>query len=351
MKEMRTTYRTASLCTAAALVLAAVLSGCRKELCYDHNLHGAYIRVLLVPHWERVWERGADGISWEDNWPGTFGTGYSGMLPEVPEGIRVVAFQNDVPGNQQNLPPEGDFISLNEGESSILLYNNDTEYIVFDGLDGTATATATTRTKTRATYSATHPDETTIGMPDMLYGSYIDSYTAERTIETVELHDTLRPLTYTYYIRFEITNGLERVAAARGTLAGMAAKVYLMDGHTDEETAGILFDGTVEDWGAEARVLSFGVPGWPGIGYRSGEEQEVERQYGLNLELELTSGTVVTGNFDEEATLQIAGQPRGGVIVIRDIDVDDLVTIKESGGFDVDVDDWKEGDTIELPDL
>lgn len=54
---------------------------------------------------------------------------------------------------------------MTEGRHSILFYNNNTEYIVFNDLTSSATSTATTRTRTRAGFSELHKDERTVGHP------------------------------------------------------------------------------------------------------------------------------------------------------------------------------------------
>lgn len=71
-----------------------------------------------------------------------------------------------------------------------------------------------------------------MNQPDMLYGAYMEEYTAEKTLVPTELPVTLRPLVYTYMIRYEFESGQQYVALARGALAGMAETVYLNDGHT-----------------------------------------------------------------------------------------------------------------------
>ena len=37
--------------------VSLLLCGCRKELCYDHDMHGLNVRVVVQPEWECVWER------------------------------------------------------------------------------------------------------------------------------------------------------------------------------------------------------------------------------------------------------------------------------------------------------
>lgn len=111
---------------------------------------------------------------------------------------------------------------MRPGEHSLLLYNNDTEYIVFDDMNSFASAKATTRTRTRASYAGNpymeNTVENTVNAPDMLYGNYMENYTAERKIEADELPVTMHPLVFTYLVRYEFSHGLEYVALARGAL-------------------------------------------------------------------------------------------------------------------------------------
>ena len=179
--------------------------------------------------------------------------------------------------------------------------------------------------------------------PDMLYGCYMEEHFAERTLEAVELPVVMRPLTYTYLIRYEFRKGVKYVALARGALAGMAESVYLKDGHTGPDAATVMFDCTVEDFGAEAQVQSFGVPDYPGDHYVRGGEDE--RRYSLNLEVRMRNGKFKTFEFD--VTGQVKGQPRGGVIVVKGLEISDEEGGGVGGGFDVDVDGW--GDYVDIP--
>ena len=94
-----------------------------------------------------------------------------------------------------------------EGTHELLFYNNDTEYIVFDGVAASESATATTRGVTRSSFHELHAGERTVNQPDMLYGAYMEEYTAEKTLAPTELPVTLRPLVYTYMIRYEFADG------------------------------------------------------------------------------------------------------------------------------------------------
>lgn len=151
----------------------------------------------------------------------------------------------------------------------------------------------------------------------------------------------MKPLVYRYLIRYHFEGGAEYVSLARGALAGMAGNVFLTDGHTGPEPVTILFDAETTMWGAEAVVNSFGVPNFPNPDYTRAEF------FGLNLEIRLRNGVMVSYDFD--ITDQITRQPRGGVIDVYGIIVpEDLANDEDKGAFGVAVDDWGEYQDITL---
>ncbi|WP_418420325.1 DUF5119 domain-containing protein [Alistipes indistinctus] len=336
--------------TAAGLVLAglAILSaGCRKELCYDHDEHAFSVKVNLAAAWEREWERDL-GMGWKNVWEGKGWNEwipYDNLRPGVPTGIRAVVYEENGGHDVRNLASGGGRLYMNEGRYSILFYNNDTEYIVFDGQTSSATMTATTRTRTRAGFNELHEEERTVNQPDMLYGAYIAEYEAKPTSEPDELPATMHPLTYTYVLRYEFSHGAQYIALARGALAGMAESVYLQDGHTGSNTATILFDEdacSLTDFGVQARIRSFGAPDYPGSGYgRTG------KRYSMSLQVILKNGK--DKNFTFDVTDQVTSQPRGGVIVVPDLVITDEEGESGGSGFDVNVGDWGDTEDIVLP--
>ena len=147
-------------------------------------------------------------------------------------------------------------------------------------------------------------------------------------------------------MRYEVVQGREYIAQARGALAGMAEHVSLTDGHTGDKAATVLFDCELTPYGAEAKVMSFGVPGFPDRYYdRSGFRAPGDgHRYALNLEMKLTSGQSYTLDFD--ITEQVDRQPRGGVITVSGIRLNGGEASGD-GAFDVNVSDW--GDYEEIP--
>lgn len=325
----------------SALVVSS-LSGCRKDLCFNHDEHSLSVKIDVAADWELEWERTYD-FDWQELWDEEWGHAYDDLRPEAAKGIRAVIYHANGSFSESNLPQAGGRLPMPEGTHDVLLYNNDTEYIVFDRLSTAATATATTRGVTRSSLGELHAGERTVNQPDQLYGCYDEEYTAQRTLQPVPYPVVMHPLTYTYYIRYKFDKGLKYVALARGALAGMAESVYLSDGHTGDQAATVLFDCVLTDWGVETQMQSFGVPNYPGDHYTRADGSSAH--YLLNLEVRLQNGKILSYEFD--VTDQVNGQPRGGVISVDGIVVSDEDGTEGSGGFDVDVDGW--GDQIDIP--
>ncbi len=314
-----------------------LLTGCRKDLCYNHGEHALKVRVDVDADYEQVWERPYD-YDWSGNWlPDRFGREHHELCPEKPDGVRVGIYHEDGSYREDNLEAKGGILPLNTGNHSLLFYNNDTEYIVFDALESSATAIVTTRTRTRATYNEVHDGEQTVNPPDMLYGEYVDSFDAVESIEPHELPVMLRPLVYTYLVRYEFDAGLNYVGIARGALSGMAGTAYLKDGRTGDDEVTLLYDCTVENFGVEAVVTSFGVPGYKDESY---VQVGTQRNHCLNLEVRLKNGKIMDFSFDISG--QMLGQPRGGVITVGGITISDEDGAGGDSGFDVTVEGWGE---------
>ena len=330
-----------------AVVWVMLLSGCRKELCYDHEHHTERVEYMLALSYDIEWEYNLEShIEWEQYWNEDFGITYDSIRPQKPEGVRVHIYNEDDQSEiVRNIDEEGATIHFTEeGHYAVLLHNNDTEYIVYEGMNSFASAYATTRGVTRSTYlgntfmgSKGESDETTVNPPDMLFGAYLDSIWVEKSTEVDTLSVTLHPLVFTYLVRYEIAEGAEYVALARGALAGMAKGVNLGNGRTSAEEATVLYDATVTDFGAQALVKSFGVPDYPNPNYSRNPHQ-----YGLNLEVRLKDGSFQ--QFDFDITEQVEKQPHGGVIVVNGIKIEPPVG---EGGFDIGVEGW--GNVIDIP--
>lgn len=333
-------------------ILTMSVSCQHKELCFDHDIHAPKTDVRIITDYENEWELPCEGgPDWKNyaTWTQDFAMSYDDLRPADPTGLRVQIYNDDGSNNVLNVAPEGDIIRMRPGEHSILFYNNGTQSIVFDGMNAFSTAKATTRTRANSSYKGnsliTKAPENPVNEPDMLYGNYLDHYLAERTVEVEELPVTMHPLVFTYLVRYEFSHGLEYVASARGALAGMSSGVWLHSGRTLADEATILYSCTLQDFGAQALVQSFGIPDYPNENYVTKAD---ERKYFLQLEVILKNGKELEP-FEFDVTDQVANQPQGGVIIVDGIEVSDKDGLEGGSGFDVDIDGWEDFNVIELP--
>lgn len=326
----------------AACVAAVTLSGCRKDLCYNH-----YREARIATDWECVWERDY-GCGWSSGWSAEgFGMDYAALAPCRASGLSMFDYDAAGRATQNFFSPDGGSVVLTEGSHSFLFYNNDTEYIVFNDMATFPSASASTTTRTRASFVNPHAGERTVNAPDVLYGAFLEEVPPVELHQSVELAATLRPLVYTYLVCYEFEKGAEHLALARGALSGMAESVYLRDGRTSDRTATVLYDCSLASWGAQAEVRSFGAPDFPDDYYGPHADGEPSpRTYTLNLEVKLRNGKTKT--FERDVTEQLRNQPRGGVIVVDGLTISEE-EIGSDSGFDVTVDDWGEYQDISLP--
>lgn len=347
---MRNLFRNAFKALVALGAVASLSSCEHKELCFDHRDHAHKYAIRIIADYRYDWEECYGGPDWENNWPDHY-TPYDSIRPTKPTGLRVINYNHtynaDGSTNIHNLMADGGEVSLYPGYNDILLYNNDTEYIVFSKSDNGASTRATTRTRTRSTYVGSeyaNAGEETMTPPDMLYANYIEGYFSEKLAEPEEIYVTLQPLVFTYVVRYEFAEGLEHVAMARGALSGMARSVLMNSGETSVEAATLLYDCEVQqDDCVKTMVKSFGVPAYPNANYPT----RTEPKHALNLEVLLKNGNFITMDFD--VTDQVQSQPHGGVIVVKGIVVKRDDGTQGEGAFDVDVTDWGETEDITLP--
>ncbi|MDE5869137.1 MAG: DUF5119 domain-containing protein [Muribaculaceae bacterium] len=328
------------------LFLLTLMTACeRTELCYDH-----FPTLNLDLGWEQEWERDY-GMNHAGAWDAELhGFRYEDMRPERPEWVNMVINMPDGTTSEKYLSADGSKVDVPFGEGqSYLLYNGDTEYIMlYDMASLTeARATATSRSRPGLSYiSERHPGDRSTNSPDVLFACYIKEAPSLGIHEHVSLGVNMQPLVYTYIIRYEFDYGLEHVALARGALGGMAESVYLRDGRTSDKTSVILYDCDVKSYGCEAHIRSFGAPGFPDKYYGRAESEVPDLPYTLNLEILLKNGKSVEFNYD--IADQIKKQPRGGVITIKGVRIEDQIGSSDSG-FNVDVTDWPDHDVIDLP--
>lgn len=331
------------------LLLLPALESCRTEICYNH-----FPVADVSLSWEQEWERDY-GMGHSAAWNKDFyGFEYAELRPSIPEWVSLVRYSKDGEvTSEKYFPSEGGELMLSpQYDDSFLLYNGDTEYIVLTDLASLpdARATSTSRTRTSISYIMEHhPNVRSVNPPDILYSAYVGNLPDVKVHEKETVPVRMQPLVYSYLVRYEFEEGLEHVALARGALAGMAESVYLHDGRTSDETTIILYDCDVKDYGCEARVRSFGVPGFPDKYYGRKAPGDAGDPYTLNLEVMLKNGKTMEFNFD--ISDQLANQPRGGIITVGGISIKEEQAKPDpvESGFDVDLDSWGSGIDVDVP--
>lgn len=334
---------------AMALILLVTCVSCRQEICYDH-----YPSIDLKFSWELEWERDY-GMNHFANWdPVKHNYEYDELRPSVPEWVKMIRYFDDGHREERFFSPEGSKFEVDAGEDcSILFYNGDTEFIILSDVASLndVRASATTRTRSGSSLQAMkelHKNTRSTNPPDVIYAAYVEDSPGVMKHEVKNLPVKMQPLVYTYLVSYEFDYGLENVTLARGALGGMAEGVYLRSGVTTDESSIILFDCDISSKCCRSQVRSFGIPRFPDS-YFGRAASDVSGPFSLNLEVMLKNGKTV--EFDFDITDQIKNQPRGGIIKVEGLKIDDTEDDPPpSSGFQVDVSGWNDDiEEIELP--
>lgn len=307
----------------------------------------------LEIEWELEWEYGVD-TDWENMWHEVGADNeYGYFRPRKPEGIAVVFYDgndNDYYYNRElHLSASGGKIRLDDTTTAIMIYNDDSDYITLNNLWSPNTAFASTLTRNRTSRGSLeeyHAEEPTMNAPDLLYGAYceIKDIIATKAEYSQTTKITLKPLVYSYVVKFYFDKNREYIAEAHGMLAGMAENIYIKDGHKSESKAIIPFSGILTSYGIGAQIVTFGTP-----------ESCIEEngnslpRHDIILDVLLTNGKTVT--FDFDITEQLIHQPTGGVITLDNISIsdEDVAGSGSSSGFIPEVEEWEENHDVTLP--
>lgn len=328
--------------------VALLTTGCRKELVYEPEEVVPGYRMALDIDWALEWELGGNGLNWSNNWDlYGFDEGYDFYRPQLPEGFGIMLYDqnesNYTYSREMHLSTRGDSkITVDETTRALLLYSDDSEYINVSDISAPHTAYASTYTRTRSSFTKLHSEERTVSPPDILFGAYLEIDDLQQREGYQNYKVNFRPLVYGYVIRFAIDTNRKYISQARGALAGMAEGIYLKDGRTSDTAVTMLFDCDLKSYGVGTQVMTFGIPGHS----LDKETNTVDdsRRYDANLEILLKNGKVLNYNFD--ITDQVKRQPRGGVILLSDIEIPDEEAKEPNSGFIPKVSDW--GDIINI---
>lgn len=340
--------------------LASCGCGCGCHCCDEPGGgEGKWYRTMIDATYDREWFiPSTPRYDWTAHWPDSLGISPESLEMPMPEGLRVATFSSDGAVDNYNLEPAGGEVRMSAETTRLLLYNNDTEYIVFENPDDFDNATATTRRRNAGFYAGNARvgsdtvSEPVMSQPDMLYRramreASVDSALRTATSGPEEIHNipvTLVPAVYTYVVHFSFDKGLSHVMTASAALTGLSAGVRLSTGNTLDNACTIMFDCEKNADGITGTVMSFGAPGYQP---EKPELYRPDRRYGITLRAVLSNAKIVS--YTADITSQMAAQPSGGVVIVSGLEVSDEDSRPTGGGsFDVTVDPWGAPNDIEI---
>lgn len=308
----------------STLCLLLLITSCEhKELCYHHP-HAGEFNVMY---------------DWSD-------------APEAdPAGMRLYFYRTDGSDRDSwNLNTVGATLDVYETDYHALTFNNDTEWIRFQNVADYDSHSATTRIgglyepiTGSSTNTTTCPQsgEQVMVPPDPLWGIGEADY-------HVNMGDTLwlkpQPLYCIYTVEFRNIKHIDQIMTMSSSLTGMAQSVNIADGELSRELCTIPFEVEPGSDGKTivGRFLTFGH-----------HEDNVE-PHRLALYFEMIDGKYIQYTQGDylDVTDQVHSAPnKRRVHLIVDtpgIPSDDVIDQIGGGGFDVDVEQWGDGEDKDL---
>ena len=316
------------------LLCMMVLVSCNhKDLCYGHDSHTPRHSVDLNIQAELQWQYSFNG-PWETGWKN-----YDSFLPGWPQGFRcMVHYPETDKWDEYNLSEKGGVMQVDAGLKNLLVYNNDTEFVMFKK-EADNNWWITTNEVQRSTYEGNSfvgdGKEKTVNMPDVVFADYIPGIRTEESLVPEAVDALCRPLVYTWYVRFEFSQGADYIALCRGAMAGVAGAACLNRRICNTENVTVLFDAEKETGAVTATVRAFGLP----------ETDNDSLKVGLNLEVMLTNTRIL--DFDFDITGQMKAQPQGGVVVVKGLVITEEQGRMPENGYEIKVNGW--GDYEDVP--
>lgn len=259
-----------------------------------------------------------------------------------PDGMRLWFYPadgNGAPRLRDIAGRDGGLISLPAGAYDILAYNNDTEWLLFDGVDSLQSHRCKTPVQSiddafRSPRSArsTSPDEPVAAYPEAFW---TDVQHSKSITDSAEIILAPQPLHCQYAITVKHVEGLERLSEAAFTMSGMSRGVDLSTGNNLAEscTHSIAAHINRSDSTLTAAFTCFGPAG--------------NAPVKLTAYLILDDGRRYKIAFPESAGVErqviSAPDPRNVAITVDKLSVPSSES-GEGGGYGVSGDDWTDID-------
>lgn len=265
-------------------------------------------------------------INWSDS-----------QTPPASYGMRINLFALDGGGNYgiDDIAYKGAYINLAIGSTHRTItysyYNNN---INFSDQNNPVGILAYGSTASRPTYTALFPNETVVGEPTgYLYVGENPSYTVIESTEDqyIDLWPEDRLYTYTFEIRN--VKGVENISATQGVINSMANSYSIGSAKRGTTPHALCFSAAPDK--STSRIIG---------SFRTFGRVNAANNFTIDIRYpaSITSGLIqrtwdVTGQIENETNYHIIIDGSDIEVPYEPTDPDD-----DNGGWDVNVDDWKE---------
>jgi hypothetical protein len=300
----------------ALCIFCIMISGCRKELYYE-----AVSPVTISVTWP-------DGIS-------------------IPEGVRVIFYNEEGEGHYVfNIPSNGGTVNVPKGKYSVLMFNNDTEYIAIRNVERISTIQAYTSLLIKAGNTRGFPLQSIVNTPDLFYRYLQTGYNVNDNTSSVFIQAAPLCKVSNYTIKVLLI-GSQYVSSGTGYLSGLAGSYYPGLDSLAATSSAVMADLGLK--GADTLVFKINTFGISKAASR-------ENIFRVSLTLINDSTRDFDFNITEalNASLNELNKTKTDIgvkveIILSDtIKVEPVTTGGTSSGFSTTVTDWKEPDNVEI---
>lgn len=300
----------------ALCIFCIMISGCRKELYYE-----AVSPVTINVTWP-------DGIS-------------------IPEGVRVIFYNEEGEGHYVfNIPSNGGTVNVPKGKYSVLMFNNDTEYIAIRNVERISTIQAYTSLLIKAGNTRGFPLQSIVNTPDLFYRYLQTGYNVNDNTSSVFIQAAPLCKVSNYTIKVLLI-GSQYVSSGTGYLSGLAGSYYPGLDSLAATSSAVMTDLGLK--GADTLVFKINT-----FGISKAESRENIFRVSLTLINDSTRDFDFNITEALNASLNELNKTKTDIGVRVEINLSDTIKVEPvttggtSSGFSTTVTDWKEPDNVEI---
>lgn len=283
-------------------LLCVLMSSCRKDLCYDYSTKKT-VEINVT-------------------WPKSI---------TVPEGVTAVFYPVD--GSTPytyNIPALGGSVVVPLGAYTVVIFNNDTEYVMQRNTENVSTIESYTGILQKSGVSKGFPEQDVVNMPDMFYSYVAANYQVKSDVDLLPINATPQSRVIVFKVRVHVT-GLKNVSSAGGLISGISGSYFPGTDIFSGTSSAVAFDfGKENSEYIQATVRVFGL------------SRITPQENKFRLALKLINNEVKYYYFD--ITDQMINLKNDVVVNIQNTIVVDDVNSGSGSGFNADVNDWSNSD-------